>query len=198
MKKNYRARLWGFLAVLIVAAPALQAADDLTVVTVERKPFVMTVDGQLSGFSIDLWDALAQQLGVNYGVTPESSFKEMLDRVEQGKADLAIGNISITADRERWFRRTRAAQCAGALSGDRAGHWQPVSGIGIRRTDCIDDDGQSATHRYRELRGSLRKEAGCHPRFDSVRVSAGEIHPASTVRRYRYAVQGAHRRQTAG
>lgn len=76
-------------------------ADHLKVLTVERKPFAMTIDGQLDGFSVDLLAALAEQLDWRYELSAADSFANMLDKVAAGDADLAIGNISITAEREQ-------------------------------------------------------------------------------------------------
>lgn len=76
------------------------APDVLTVATVERKPFAMTVDGQLTGFSIELWEALASRLGWTYEFRALPAFADMLGQVRDGDVDLAIGNISITAERE--------------------------------------------------------------------------------------------------
>ncbi|MCB1923645.1 MAG: transporter substrate-binding domain-containing protein [Gammaproteobacteria bacterium] len=102
-----------FLAVLLVCMAAFAAADttpgdgarqeQMRVVTVERKPFAMTLNGTLTGFSIDLWHALAERLAWTHTIDTSTSFADMLGRVEQGSADLAIGNISITSDRENRF-----------------------------------------------------------------------------------------------
>lgn len=76
---------------------------DMRIVTVERKPFAMSVDDKLSGFSIELWEVLAERLGWQYSITIADAFSDMLEAVGDGSADIAIGNISITADRENGF-----------------------------------------------------------------------------------------------
>ncbi|MGV6811334.1 MAG: transporter substrate-binding domain-containing protein [Brevirhabdus sp.] len=75
-------------------------AQDLTVATVTRPPFSMVIDGADTGFSMDLWDAIATDLGLTYKVRRVDSFPEMLALAENGEADLAIANISITSQRE--------------------------------------------------------------------------------------------------
>ncbi|EKF74389.1 extracellular solute-binding protein family 3 [Alcanivorax hongdengensis A-11-3] len=51
--------------------------------------------------SVELWEQLASQLGQDYRLRPYKSVGDMLNAVEQGQADVAIGAISVTADRER-------------------------------------------------------------------------------------------------
>ena len=92
---------WLFcLSILCLPIPSF-GDNGLTVATVERKPFAMMVDGQLVGFSVELWEALARELDRTYRIESVETFKQMLTRVQNGEVDLAIGNISITADREQ-------------------------------------------------------------------------------------------------
>jgi polar amino acid transport system substrate-binding protein len=83
----------------VLAAPAW-SAEPLKVSVVERKPFVVKSDDQFTGFSIELWDAVAAKLGRSYQVQTHESFSEMLRSVSSKEADLAVANISITASRE--------------------------------------------------------------------------------------------------
>lgn len=76
------------------------AAESLRVAVVERKPFVVRNSDQLSGFSIELWQAVAGKLDRDFEFVPFDSFAAMLNSVRDEKADLAIANISITAARE--------------------------------------------------------------------------------------------------
>lgn len=87
-----------FLLPLLLVGPA--TAQTINVSTIERPPFVMQNDGEYSGFSIDLWDALAQEIGVETQYMLTDSFTEMLSAVSDGSADAAISNISITSARE--------------------------------------------------------------------------------------------------
>ena len=75
-------------------------AQTLTVTTVTRPPFSYVEDGAQTGFSMDLLAALAESLDWDYEINRVESFGDMLDAVQQGDADLAIANISITASRE--------------------------------------------------------------------------------------------------
>ena len=97
----FRAR-W-FLSLVLVLCGGAVFAQDLRLVTVTRTPFSMEEDGQDVGFSIELWAEIAAELGRPYTVDRVDSFPAMLEAVETGQADIAVANISITADREARF-----------------------------------------------------------------------------------------------
>lgn len=63
-------------------------------------PFVTQKDGEYTGFSVDLWKALAAKLNVSYEWAPVASVQEQIDAVERRDADLALGAITISHDRE--------------------------------------------------------------------------------------------------
>jgi ABC-type amino acid transport substrate-binding protein len=98
--------LFGLIVLPAVLDDELLAQDGqnpeaVTVVTKDIEPFVF-VDGQeVSGFSIDLWQALALELGVPFEFEIVTTVQEQLDAVEQNQADVAIAAISITAEREK-------------------------------------------------------------------------------------------------
>ncbi|WP_424831704.1 transporter substrate-binding domain-containing protein [Ruegeria sp.] len=75
-------------------------AQSLTVTTVTRPPFSYVEDGAQTGFSMDLLEALSEALNWDYSVNRVEGFGDMLSAVQDGSADLAIANISITASRE--------------------------------------------------------------------------------------------------
>ncbi len=75
-------------------------SQELKIVTVTRPPFSLQEAGNDIGFSMDLWAAVATDLGREYQITRAESFSEMLGLVQSGQADAAVANISITADRE--------------------------------------------------------------------------------------------------
>lgn len=76
------------------------AQQNLTVATIERKPFSFQEDGVWTGFSIELWDSIAENIGVTTTYKETTSFPELLEQVEKFYADAAIANISITFQRE--------------------------------------------------------------------------------------------------
>ncbi|WP_319825382.1 transporter substrate-binding domain-containing protein [Thalassovita sp.] len=91
------------LAAIVSLWPATSTAQDreLVVGTVTRPPFSMSLAGTDIGFSIDLWQALANSMNHPYRIQRFDSFQDMLGAVENNAVDLAIANISITAAREQ-------------------------------------------------------------------------------------------------
>ncbi len=99
-----------YLAVAIAAgllcggAAAQQAGEKprrtITVATKEAPPFAMKMaDGQWTGFSIDLWEHIAE------GETFETRYLEtdlegMLAALQEGRADVAVAALTVTAERE--------------------------------------------------------------------------------------------------
>ena len=77
-----------------------QDAAPLRVVTKPLEPFVIVKDGRLSGFSIELWERIAQELGVQTEWVQVATVKDQLAVVQQGTVDAAIAGISMTAERE--------------------------------------------------------------------------------------------------
>ncbi len=91
------ARLLALLLLALWHLPA--AAERLTVAVSHLPPCVNAEEGELSGFSIDLWQALAHEMGVEQQFTI-TTLSGKLDAVRSGEADAAIGCISLTAERE--------------------------------------------------------------------------------------------------
>jgi len=105
------------LAILLLLACALAAArtaptvgaetrtqgqaETLRVVTMPLEPFMIADGDRLTGFSVDLWDAVAKQLGVQSQWVQVESVEELLAAVQNGQADVGIAGISMTAEREQ-------------------------------------------------------------------------------------------------
>lgn len=96
------------LAILLfgicLAVPGFAQENPLSFATVERIPFATQSDtGAAAGFSIELTQAIADQLGREIAFEFYDSFPEMLSSLEEGLHDGAVANISITSDRELLF-----------------------------------------------------------------------------------------------
>lgn len=66
-------------------------------------PFVMqTQDGRWEGISIDLWQDIAKGLNREYEILP-MKFSALLDAVENGDVDVAVGALTMTAERDTQF-----------------------------------------------------------------------------------------------
>ena len=75
-------------------------ATPLRVVTQRFEPFVIYENQQYRGFSIDLWDAIATELGITYDLVGVNSIAKLLDEVERGASDVAVAGIGITSQGE--------------------------------------------------------------------------------------------------
>ena len=75
-------------------------SSKLRVATRLVRPFVYGQQGQLTGFSIELWQEIARQLNVQSEFVVKPTVKELLNAVKSNDASVGIAAISITADRE--------------------------------------------------------------------------------------------------
>lgn len=90
----------GAFALSFRAEEDLGIQDRLRVATKRLEPFVTYHDRQYSGFSIELWRRIAEELEVEYQLYAVNSRAKLLDDVERGAADIATAGIGITSDRE--------------------------------------------------------------------------------------------------
>jgi ABC-type amino acid transport substrate-binding protein len=113
MRKSGLARLREWVAIclfLAVAGIAVGASDSgaqgtqqsgaLRVAIKPIEPFVFKQGTEFSGFSVDLWNALAQSLKVETVWVEVKTVNDQLEAVRTGKADAAIAAITITGERE--------------------------------------------------------------------------------------------------
>jgi polar amino acid transport system substrate-binding protein len=97
----------------MLSVNAREAPTVFHVATRILPPFVQKEDGRLTGFSIDLWNALAARMGATTEFVDTSNIDLLLDAVHSGKADLGIATISITADRDKSFDFSQPMLAAG-------------------------------------------------------------------------------------
>jgi polar amino acid transport system substrate-binding protein len=108
LSKNIWLRLIGVvLVLLLIATPGLaqkpESQQPLLVATREIPPFVFSQKGELSGFSIDLWRSIASEMNVKSKFVEYPTVADLLAAVKDGKANLGISAISITAERQENF-----------------------------------------------------------------------------------------------
>jgi polar amino acid transport system substrate-binding protein len=75
-------------------------ADHLRVAISPVSPFAFHKGDEWTGFSIDLWDAIAKRLGVSYEWVVVKSRAEQLQAVQRGEADIAVAAVPLTAEAE--------------------------------------------------------------------------------------------------
>jgi polar amino acid transport system substrate-binding protein len=90
---------FGLGAKVAVAQDAVQAKT-LRVAVKPIAPFVLKQGAEWTGFSIDLWNALAQSLKVDTVWVEVNTVGDQLQAVKGGNADAAIAAITITRERE--------------------------------------------------------------------------------------------------
>jgi len=97
MRKLLIAALVLFTAAAAFAQPK---EEKLRVATRLVRPFVYEQQGQLTGFSIELWQEIARQMNTRYEFVVKPTVRDLLDAVKSKEAALGIAAISITAERE--------------------------------------------------------------------------------------------------
>ncbi|MFT7578423.1 MAG: polar amino acid transport system substrate-binding protein [Myxococcota bacterium] len=82
--------------------PEIAADRPLLVATKVFKPFSFKHgDDTWVGFSVDIWDAIAVDLGLEYQWYGTASVAEVLDAVRTGPAQVGTAGITITGEREK-------------------------------------------------------------------------------------------------
>ena len=89
-----------FLCLLTTNVLAQPRPESLRVATRLVKPFVFEEKGQLTGFSVELWNEIAKQINVKTDFVVKPTVKELLASINTQEARLGIAAISITAERE--------------------------------------------------------------------------------------------------
>ena len=98
-----RILLWFLLLALPTATQVHAQSTPLKVGITEVPPFVMQAgDGRWEGISIDLWREVAAGMEQEFEWVP-MSFNELLSATENGDIDVAVGALTMTADRESRF-----------------------------------------------------------------------------------------------
>ena len=104
-----RQRCLGLVAVFVAGlagsahslAPASAADQNVRVVAVATAPFVLPKTDPPAGFSVDLWNEVARRMGVGFTWRLVSEPSQLLVAVQDQDADVAIGAIAITPEREQ-------------------------------------------------------------------------------------------------
>jgi polar amino acid transport system substrate-binding protein len=80
---------------------AIPAGTTLQVYTKPIEPFAFQKDDKSVGFSLELWEKVAQALGVKYELHWVKTVSDLIEALKAKQADVAIAAISITSEREQ-------------------------------------------------------------------------------------------------
>ena len=83
--------------------PPVINGKTIKVATRVLSPFVTKENGELGGFSIELWRNIAQELDLKSDFIETKNVSELLNTVRSRQADVGIAAISVTAQREQDF-----------------------------------------------------------------------------------------------
>lgn len=91
------------VAVPVDPKPPVISGKTFKVATKILPPFVIEENGELGGFSIELWKNIAQELEIKSDFKKTESTPGLLAALKDKQADLSIAAISVTAQREKDF-----------------------------------------------------------------------------------------------
>lgn len=99
-------RVLGFCLLWALAAGSVQAEETLTVGVRPSEPWVMydaslpPEQRQPRGFSIDLWNALAKEMGVKTEWVYFDTVPDLIKAAQESRVDAGISAITVTSERE--------------------------------------------------------------------------------------------------
>lgn len=130
-------------AAVLTAAANAQAPIELKVATRQVAPFVVKTGTKYTGFSVDLWKALAEKVNIKSTYLVKDNVGDLLKAVKTGEADLGVAAVSITSERVKDFDFSEPVFDAGlqiltpvanaGSSSEIAQVWQQVLASGIFR-----------------------------------------------------------------
>ena len=88
------------LSAAVLAAPAARAADLVVATDTAFVPFEFKQGDKYVGFDIDMWDAIAQEIGVSYTLQP-MDFNGIIPALQTGQVDVALAGITIKDERKK-------------------------------------------------------------------------------------------------
>ncbi|MGB8623746.1 MAG: glutamine ABC transporter substrate-binding protein GlnH [Paracoccaceae bacterium] len=88
-------------AAMLALGATSASADDLIVATdTAFVPFEFKQGDKYVGFDIDMWDAIAKEIGVTYELRP-MDFSGIIPALQTGQIDVALAGITIKPEREK-------------------------------------------------------------------------------------------------
>jgi polar amino acid transport system substrate-binding protein len=88
-----------FLSILFGVAPAGSQSAPIKVAVYVAPPFVMKTSDGYTGFAWDLWQQVGNELDLKFDVREVRTVEQLLQLVHDKQVDIAVANLSITAER---------------------------------------------------------------------------------------------------
>lgn len=110
IKSHWRKCLWGLVAVLAISVAGAETShtSNLRVGIVEVSPFSQKNDQAYQGVVIDIWEAMAREYHWRFHyVSAGSDSQRAIQQLAQGKYDVLLGPLSVTASRLQQVDFTR-------------------------------------------------------------------------------------------
>lgn len=137
---RWRKALLGILAVVVLMPGDGKAQTqpffetmlqrELVVGTKEAAPFAMKgADGNWIGISIDLWRKIADEKKIRYRFVEAETVPELIEGVVNGKFDIAVAALTVTAAREEMLDFSSPFYSTGlgiAIASGGLANWAPV------------------------------------------------------------------------
>lgn len=92
-------RLFALAAAFTIGIGAARADDLIVATDTAFVPFEFKEGDKYVGFDIDLWDAIAQEIGVTYELRP-MDFAGIIPALQTGQVDVALAGITIKPERQ--------------------------------------------------------------------------------------------------
>jgi glutamine transport system substrate-binding protein len=86
-------------AALAFGATTAQAEEIVVATDTAFVPFEFKQDGEYTGFDIEMWQAISEELGVEYELRP-MDFSGIIPALQTGQVDVALAGITIKPERE--------------------------------------------------------------------------------------------------
>ena len=77
-------------------------------------PVVFKEDGKYKGFEIDLWEAIANKIGVDFEYE-DHNFKEIIPLLAEKKIDVGLAGVTINESREKIINFSHSILDSGLL-----------------------------------------------------------------------------------
>ena len=101
MKKDVNYKILFLVIIFTVSCLQLSAKNKLRVATRNLEPFSFESLNERTGYSVDLWNEICDNLNIDYEWVIVNSGDEIIEAVKNGKADIGVGACSVTFDREK-------------------------------------------------------------------------------------------------